>query len=139
MDRIKGILAASTLTGIILITVLVLGFGNIRALNQSALPPTVMINPSALNDGAANTAVAQTSPQDVQDLQAYAQQLEGALQVMQNREAAYQAQINTANQTVLQLQDQINNQNAAQPQVVSNAQHEGTTFHFDDEGGFDRD
>ncbi|MBK6327003.1 MAG: hypothetical protein IPF56_13870 [Chloroflexi bacterium] len=120
MDRMKGILAAGTLTGIILITVLVLGFGNLQALNDNtAVPPTVVVNPIAMPDGTVSLTAAQTGAQDTQALQAYAQQLESALQTMQSREAAYQAQINTANQTVVQLQDQLNAQTAVQPQAVS--------------------
>ncbi len=137
MDRIKGILAAGTLTGIILITVLVLGFGNLQALNSSASSPTVLVNPAAMADGV--VATGQNTNQDVQALEAYARQLEGALQTMQSREAAYQTQINAANQTVLQLQDQINNQNTAPLQTISNARSAAPAVHFDDDGGFERD
>mgnify|MGYP003832510019 CR=1 FL=1 len=130
MDRMKGILAAGALTGIILITVLVLGFGNLKALNDNtAVPPTVVVNPIAMPDGTVSLTAAQSGAQDTQALQAYAQQLESALQTMQSREAAYQAQINTANQTVVQLQDQLNAQTAVQPQAVSfNNQTAPVTF-----------
>lgn len=130
MNRIKGILAAGTLTGVVLITVLVLGLGNLNAQqNDVQTTPDIVVQPMAMPD---NSTTAVTNTQDAQALQTYAQQLETALQTMQEREAAYQAQIDTANQTVIQLQDQLNAQIQAQPAVVY-AQAAPATFNDDDD------
>lgn len=102
MNRTKGILAAGTFTGLILITILALGFGNIQAksadtavaltASQVALPQT---------DG-------MTPEQAVQAWQEYSAQLEQTVQTMQGRDAAYQQQLDAANQTIVQMQNQIN-------------------------------
>ncbi|MCA9957856.1 MAG: hypothetical protein KC443_02410 [Anaerolineales bacterium] len=90
MTRIKGIIAAGTLTGLVLLTVLALGFRNAGAAKETTV----------------NTATAVTTPQQLQDMQTYTTQLEDALQTMQAREAQYQQQIEAANQTIHQLQSQ---------------------------------
>lgn len=142
MNRIKAILAAGTLTGLVAVTAVVLGLGqagvNTAAANDPAAAPSVIVNPVVLpaeTDGlgsaetqaqieamaataqAVSVQAAQTG-QTAQAYQAYAQQLEAAVQVMQSREAEYQAQIEAANQTILQLQDQINSQTSAQAAVA---------------------
>ncbi|RMD53135.1 MAG: hypothetical protein D6835_01310 [Candidatus Thermofonsia bacterium] len=109
MDRMKRILTAGTLTGLVLIIALVFGFGRIKANgNEAAITPEIVVNPVVMPDG---TAVDLSSPEGQA---AYTQQLEATLQVMQAREAAYQQQIDAANQTILQMQDQINTQTQSQ-------------------------
>ncbi|MCA9973487.1 MAG: hypothetical protein KC425_24885 [Anaerolineales bacterium] len=92
MTRTKGILAAGTLTGLVLITILALGWRNARA-------------------GAAVDAAATAVPQTVQlsgagdaAQQNYTAELETAVQTLQDREAQYQQQIEAANQTIQELQ-----------------------------------
>ncbi|MCA9874270.1 MAG: hypothetical protein KC441_11465 [Anaerolineales bacterium] len=130
MNRIKGILAAGTLTGVVLITVLVLGFGNLNAQPDNAQStPNVVEQPVTMPDSSI-TAVSsdQAAAQELQSLQAYNQQLEAALQIMQEREAIYQAQLEQANRTVLQLQDQLNAQIQAQPSIIVGQAAPSTSF-----------
>ena len=111
MNRKKGILAAGTLTGLVLITILGLGFGNLGALASG---------------GSSDTAVQQEIPQQpqvdttdpaaaeaVQAWQDYSSELEQTVRVMQEREAAYQSQLDQANNTIVNLQDQVNTSNSA--------------------------
>lgn len=108
MDRTKGILAAGTFTGLVLITALVLGFGNFRA--------------KSVEDAAAPLSAAEISPpatdgikieQALQEWQTYSAELEQTVRTMQKRETAYQQQLDAANQTILQLQNEINGANNA--------------------------
>ena len=109
MTRTKGILAAGTLTGLILITLLGLGFGNLGAASGSSdtavpqeLPQQPQINTT---DPAAEEAI--------KAWQEYSAELEQTVRVLQDREAAYQTQLDAANQTIINLQDQINSTNSA--------------------------
>jgi len=134
MNRMKAILAAGTLTGLILVTGLAFGWGRgpdtETAAEAPVVAPELIVNPVVMPAGT-DTAVAGpetpaqieaaaagqqavTAAQEAQAYQAYAAELEAALQTMQAREAEYRQQIETANQTVLQLQDQLNSQIAAQ-------------------------
>ena len=103
MDRTKGILAAGTFTGLILITTLVLGFGNLRARSVEdavdPLPAAELLPPPT--DG---VGIEQT----IQEWQTYSAELEQTVRTMQDREKAYQQQLDAANQTILQLQNEIN-------------------------------
>ena len=93
MNRVKAILAAGTLTGLVLVTILALSLGSDKtALASEPAAPVVVTQPVDANS--------------VEALQAYNAQLEQALQTMQAREAQYQAQIEQANQTITQLQSQ---------------------------------
>lgn len=110
MNRTKGILAAGTLTGLVIITLLGLGFSNL----------------GAATDGVGGTAVPQEGiPQEpqitttdpaaqeaVQAWQEYSAELEQTVRVLQERENTYQSQIDTANDTIVNLQDQINSTNS---------------------------
>ncbi len=119
MNRAKGLLAAGTLTGVILITVLVFGFGSLKAQPDDAQANPDTAAPAVVLPADATTATTtQANAQELQDLRAYNQQLEAALQIMQEREAVYQAQIEQANRTVLQLQDQLNAQMQMQPSII---------------------
>lgn len=123
MNRTKGILAAGTLTGLVLITILALGFGNLRADRNADVAAETAVSP--VNVPAATTASsaagAQINEEAVQAWQQYSAELEETVRTMQTREAAYQAQIEAANQTILQLQDSINTANS------------GASFYDDDD------
>lgn len=123
MNRKKGILAAGTLTGLVLITILGLGFGNLGALanggTDTAVPQQIPQEPQiSTTDPAAEEAV--------QAWQDYSAELEQTVKVMQEREAAYQSQLNQANGTIVNLQDQINSSNSA-------ASSGGSASHDDDD------
>lgn len=109
MNRTKGILAAGTLTGLVLVTLLGLGLGNLGAASgngDTAVPQTLPQQPQiTTTDPAAEEAV--------QAWQVYSAELEQTVRVMQDREAAYQTQLDTANQTIVNLQDQINTSNSS--------------------------
>lgn len=111
MNRTRGILAAGTLTGLVLITILALGFANLRAGGESAtaVSPTTTAN-NALplpNTGS------MTNEEALQAWQQYSAELEQSVRTMQERDAAYQSQLDAANQTILQLQNDINQANSA--------------------------
>lgn len=108
MDRTQGILIAGTFTGLVLIAVLVLGFSNFRAksVEDAAIPLSLAeISPPA-TDGI-------EIEQALQEWQAYSAELEQTVRTMQDRETAYQQQLDAANQTILQLQNEINGANNA--------------------------
>lgn len=104
MNRTKGILGAGTLTGLVLITILALGFGNIRG---GALADTA-VGPATTEAPLLPQTKDLTGEEALQAWQTYSTELEQTVRTMQDREAAYQQQLDTANQTILQLQDQIN-------------------------------
>ncbi|MCB8927748.1 MAG: hypothetical protein H6652_19205 [Ardenticatenaceae bacterium] len=143
MNRKKGILAAGTLTGLVLITILGLGFGNLGALASG---------------GSSDTAVQQEIPQQpqvdttdpaaaeaVQAWQDYSSELEQTVRVMQEREAAYQSQLDQANNTIVNLQDQVNTSNSAASSSGANYddddryEHEEHESHESHEGYEDDD
>ena len=137
MNRKKGILAAGTLTGLVLITILGLGFGNLGALASG---------------GSSDTAVQQEIPQQpqvdttdpaaaeaVQAWQDYSSELEQTVRVMQEREAAYQSQLEQANGTIVNLQDQINTSNSAISSGVTHSEHEEHEEHESHEEHEDHD
>jgi hypothetical protein len=102
MSRTKGILAAGTLTGLVLITILALGFGSLQAQpsrTATAVPATEVGVPPT--NSLANE-------ETLQAWQAYSSQLEQTVRILQERDIAYQQQLEASNQTILQLQDQIN-------------------------------
>ena len=116
MNRTKGILAAGSLTGLVIITMLALGFSSIGA-SWGGEKETAVIEP---------TPIVIQEPQPEQDAskavrawQKYGRELESTVQTMQQREAQYQAEIEAANQTILQLQDQVNGANAAASVQIS--------------------
>lgn len=123
MNRTKGILAAGTLTGLVLITILALGFGNLRADRNADVAAETAVSPVNVSTAttASSAAGAQINEEAVQAWQQYSAELEETVRTMQTREAAYQAQIEAANQTILQLQDSINTANS------------GASFYDDDD------
>lgn len=110
MDRMKAILAAGGLTGLVLAAILIFGWGNGSVSEASTVDttPTIIVQPAdtaatAVDSG--QQAAEQAPGQDTQNLEA-------ALQALQAREAQYRTQIEAANQTILQLQSQLTNQSA---------------------------
>ncbi|MCB8945662.1 MAG: hypothetical protein H6658_18080 [Ardenticatenaceae bacterium] len=108
MTRTKAILAAGTFTGLVLITILALGFGRLQAgaAGETAVTPAALEVQMPQTDGA-------TNEEALKAWQEYSAELEQTVQTMQERDAAYQQQLDVANQTILQLQDQINSANSA--------------------------
>jgi hypothetical protein len=99
MNQKKSIVIAGTLAGLILLTLLAFTFTDTSALlrrndAQAVLPATAV----PTEQSADANAQAQ-----IQALQAYTGQLEAALQIMAEREVQYQQQLNTANQTIMEL------------------------------------
>ncbi len=109
MNRKSGILAAGTLTGLVVIIILVFGMSGLNAAenNSTALPPVV--EPLTVDQ----PAVDATHSESLQAWQTYSSDLEKAVETLQTREGQYQAELNAANETILQLQDQINTANSA--------------------------
>lgn len=110
MNRTKGILAAGSLTGLVLITILALGFQGLGAAAGDGTQ-TAVSEPTPIVIQQPETGVG--ADEAVQAWQIYSGDLENTVQTMQQREAQYQAQLEAANQTILQLQDQANSANAA--------------------------
>jgi TolA-binding protein len=108
----------------VIITLLGLGFGNLGALasggsSDTAVPQEIPQEPQiSTTDPAAEEAV--------QAWQEYSTELEQTVRVMQEREAAYQSQLEQANGTIVNLQDQINSANSA-------ASSGGGAFYEDDD------
>lgn len=126
MQRHKGIILTGALSGLVIISLLMAALGNIAAVNDQS------------------TVVPQEVPQEVQQIeqttnlnndealqawQQYSAELEQAVMIMQNRENTFQTQIQMANQTILQLQEQLN---AANRSSVN-------TLGFTDDEGFEHD
>ncbi|MBK9055340.1 MAG: hypothetical protein IPL78_31905 [Chloroflexi bacterium] len=112
MNRLKGMIAAGTLTGLILITVVVLSIRNANAAAEPASAPVLITQdqPDASLNG----------EEAVQAWQTYSAELENTIRVMQDREGQYQTELEAANTTILDLQDQLNNAN----QTSSYREHE---------------
>ncbi|MFZ1400519.1 MAG: hypothetical protein WAS33_26700 [Candidatus Promineifilaceae bacterium] len=130
MNRKKGILAAGTLTGLVLITILGLGFGNLGAIasgssENTAVPQEIPQEPQ-INAVATDPAAAEA----VQAWQDYSTELEQTVRVMQEREAAYQSQLEQANGTIVNLQDQVNSVNSA-------ASSSGGGAYYDDDDEYE--
>ncbi len=109
MNRSRGILIAGLFTGVALIAVLLLGLGSARASSAGSVPdsPTSsgLVPPATDNMGSDQAAAA---------WQAYSAELEQTVRLLQEREAAYVEQINLANQTIMELQDQFNQSSGMQ-------------------------
>ena len=98
MDKkqIANLLGAGTLTGLILASIFLFGQG--RFDNTSALEQQTMTNPVIVEvEPLAETVIEPITDPNAEALQAQNEQLHQALQTMQEREAAYQEQINIAN------------------------------------------
>ena len=127
MTRLKGILAAGTLTGLILITVIVLSVRNASAAAEPSSTPLITTQDQPATDLAGEEAV--------QAWQTYSAELENTVRVLQDREAQYQAELEAANATILELQDQLNTAN----QMASNRDYEEHEEHEEHEDHDDND
>lgn len=108
MNRTKAILAAGTITGLLLLTLLALGLGDLQAKSAG----DTAVSPSAVEVQLPQTN-SMANQEALQAWQTYSAELEQTVRTMQERETAYQQQLDAANQTILQLQDQINSTNSA--------------------------
>ena len=99
MTRIKAILAAGTLTGVVLAAAVGLGVRNITTAN-TAVEPTAQPTPTSSAEAEAVIAAQQAQ-----------------LETMLAREEQYRAQIEAANQSILALQEQL-----AQPVYMQQSQ-----------------
>jgi predicted nucleic acid-binding Zn-ribbon protein len=130
MNRTKSILAAGTLTALVLITLLALGFGNLQAKSaDTAVAPAAgeVQLPQTMDQTSG-----MTPEQAVQAWQDYSAQLEQTVRTMQTRETTYQQQLDAANQTILQMQDQINSINSAPAPFFSEEHEHGEHEEHDD-------
>ncbi|MCA9934883.1 MAG: hypothetical protein KC415_13205 [Anaerolineales bacterium] len=123
MNRVKGILAAGTLTGLVIVTLLALGFRNSSAAAADNASPVVIPSEPGV-DPAAQDAV--------QAWQTYSSELENTVRTLQARETQYQTELAKANQTITQLQDQLNNTNSQTFAFSGGHEHE-------EHEGFDHD
>lgn len=127
MNRAKGILVAASLTGLVLLTFLALGFGRTIANSNDITgpPPTA---PQFASSGASNNDV----QQQFQAWRKYSQELEQMVRIMQERETQYQQQIESASQTIGQLQDEINRVNLLRSRSRFEEQEGHEAGEFDD-------
>ena len=130
MNKMKGIIAAGTLTGLVLITIVAFGFRGVDAQNDSISTPVIedvtLVQPT--NDASGQEAV--------QAWQDYSSELETAVKTMQAREAQYQNELNTANQTINNLQTQLNQNNQGNVNVRVNRYEE---HEHEEHEGFEHD
>jgi len=119
MNHNKGILAVGVIAGLAIITLLALGLGNVGAVANSGTAVPQEANQLPLPQTANLTA-----NEALQAWQQYSAELEQTVRTMQGRENTYQSQIDMANQTILQLQDQIN--------AANSATNSGATYTDDD-------
>ena len=127
MNRTKGIVIAASLTGLVLITILALGFGRATADSNDA----ASISPSAPQSSTTGTGQGDLQ-QQVDAWQRYSHELEQTVRILQSREAQYQQQLDSANRTIVQLQDELNSRNALQGRSFF-GEHEGNEIGvFDD-------
>ena len=137
MNRTKGLLAAGTLTGLVIITLLGLGFGNLSASkdtsNNTPVPEVVVPQEPQVNttDPAAEEAV--------KAWQDYSAELEQTVRTLQERENAYQQQIDAANNTIVNLQDQINSSNASAASSGIGGFQEHEEHEHEEHEGFEHD
>lgn len=133
MDRTKSIIIAGTLTGLVLITFLAFGF---KGLNPFSTPDNASALAQPTSDTLSQIQESSANAEALQSWQQYSHELEQAVQVLQQREANYQAQIEMANQTIMQLQEQLNAVNAGQqmntnPRLFFGEREEHETFDHD--------
>jgi hypothetical protein len=132
MNSTKSILAVGTFAGLVLITILALGFGDLQARSTED---------TAVAPSAAEISLPQTNnmsnEEALQAWQAYSAELEQTVRTMQDRDTAYQQQLDAANQTILQLQDQINGANSAPNFFGDNRneheEHEHEAYEFEEQ------
>ncbi len=108
MNRLKGILVAGTLTGLVLITILALGFDKVRAKPVENTAVT-LARPGNSSPATSDTEI----KQELQAWQTYSAELEQTVRILQEREAQYQQQLDSANQIIVQLQNELNRTKSA--------------------------
>ena len=116
MERTKAILAAGGLTFIVLFSFLIFGLGNGRSDPRAApAAPAALVQPASIQTTSTSgpAALDSTAQQTIAQWQAYSGQLEETLQAMQVRELEYRTQLDAANQTIRQLQNQLAGQSRA--------------------------
>lgn len=101
MNRMRALLAAGGLTGLVLGTLLALGFGPDRLASAMDRRPTASTVEMKVEGAAALPA---TGPADAGTLMEQNRQLKDALELMQAREAEYRRQIEQANQALGQVE-----------------------------------
>jgi outer membrane lipoprotein-sorting protein len=128
MSRAKGILAAGTFTGLILITMLALGFGGSQAQSFAAAPAAQ----TAEVVSSTTSASGSSNDETLRAWQEYSAQLEQTVQILQQRDLAYRQQLEASNQTIVQLQNQINS-GRNRSSFAAQGEREGFEFgDFDD-------
>lgn len=107
MNRKKSIIAAGTFTGLVLITILALGFGSLRAKAEETAvkSDTAEIAPPATDN--------MELEQALQEWQNYSAELEQTVRTLQERDLTYQQQLEAANETIIQLEGQVNTANSS--------------------------
>lgn len=105
MSKTKGLLAAATFTGLVLVTILALGFGPLSG-SQAKSSGDTSVDPAG--ESALPTNNNMSNEEAIQAWQEYSAQLEQTVRSLQERDTAYQQQLDEANGTILQLQGQIN-------------------------------
>jgi hypothetical protein len=127
MNRKRGILAAGTFTGLVILTLLALGWGdfaNLRAANVESVDGAAVELPQT--DG-------MSEEEALRAWQEYSQELEATVRTMQDREGAYQEQLQMANETITQLTDEINNGRTSYAEDDEYEEYEEYDDHFEDE------
>src|SRR5687768_9588335 len=89
--RLKHILAAGTLTGLVLATVIAFAWRDTSRADANATKT--------------NATLTMSAPEGTDTWRAENEQLRHAVETMRAREQAYQTQLEAANRTILQLQD----------------------------------
>lgn len=128
MNRMKAIWAVGTFLGLLIITLLALGYENLGALTESVSPSPAKSAPASLSPTSDLTA-----EEALQAWQQYSAELENTVQTMQSRENAYQTQVDLANQRILQMQDQLNAPGGTADQRFSLVSDDGLLHHEDHE------
>jgi hypothetical protein len=126
MNRRKAIIVAASITGIVLVTILALGFDSVIAKSNDVqqLPVTPDVSSSDANSSGLQ--------KDLLAWQQYSQQLEQTVIVMQQRETQYRQQLASANQTIVQLQNEINSSNSLRLRPFSGEREGAESGVFDD-------
>ncbi|WP_420627615.1 hypothetical protein [Candidatus Leptofilum sp.] len=118
MNRTKGILLAGSVTGLILIALLAFGLP-VRSLEQQQLQevPTNSLDTAA--------------PSGLDGLEATNAELEAALRLMQERENAYQQELEAANQAILDMQDAA--QQPVYEEDYEDEEHDEDDYEYEEE------
>ncbi len=102
MNRKSGILAAGTLTGLVLIIILIFGMSGLNAAENNSTTLPSAADAIVVDQPTANT----TNSETLQAWQTYSSELENTVETLQKREGQYQAELNAANDHELGEHDQ---------------------------------